>query len=165
MFEDVNIKRLGEVIESQEKIWKEWEAYDDAKRKGVVKTWRPPPKLERFTILIDDLSDSTEFTGFFSGLSALTTKNWHWNIQFIFSGHKWTKISPVIREQSDLIFLGYTKVGQNVFKFLSEGDSWKELRQKYEELIENSKDESYPFMLFVNNPRRRSALKSAFLFK
>jgi hypothetical protein len=61
--------------------------------------------------------------------------------------------------------VGYTKVKQSIFDALAENDNWKNLREKYIELVYNAKDESYPFMLFVNNPRKRSALKNSFLFK
>lgn len=57
------------------------------------------------------------------------------------------------------------KVSESMFKFLAENDRWKELRDEYTERIDEAPDKSYPFMLFVNNPRTRSALKSSFLFK
>lgn len=97
IYDDINIDKLLSICEKQKSLKEE---NDQIKRKEVRKEklnkYQKIKKIERYTILIDDLLDSPLFTSFFSKLSGLCTKNRHWNIQFIYSGQHWGKISPLI---------------------------------------------------------------------
>jgi hypothetical protein len=154
--EIVDFEVLDRVINKQKKIKEENDEIRRKKMNGSKGVSSNPKKLEKYVILIDDLLDSRAFTSFFGGLSGLCTKNRHYNIMFIFSGQHYTKISPVIWAQCDLIFLGFMHpISDLMFKSLADTGKVKKLKELYLELIKNAPDKTFPFFLMVNNPTKR----------
>lgn len=131
----IDFETISQIIAKQNEIkthndelrWKKLKM-TEAQKTGTI-SQQQLKKLDKYVILIDDLLDSRDFTSFFGGLSGLCTKNRHWNIVFLFSGQHFTKISPVIRAQSDLIFLGFMHpLSDLMFRSLADSNKVKALK-------------------------------------